>query len=221
MKNFSIAEIKELEVHFVKEDFGGSHSYRIKEGNIPIMVSSPHSVTQTRRGNIKRGEYMTGVISHMLHDRLNCYVAYKTKNMSDDANFDKRNIYKDALANCVNKNNIKYLLDLHIMSSERKHMIEIGTNHGKNIFNDFLMIQKIICIFNNFGINKIEIDKVFCASNNTVSHTISNECNICAIQIEINASLLDVSNGIDKLMLVVDSLCGIVKFLDDISKGKG
>ncbi len=186
----------------------------IENGHLPVLISAPHSVAQLRNGKPKLGEYLTGVLVQLLREDTDCYAAYKTKNTNDDANFDESNPYKDALTAHIKKNNILYLLDLHIMSNSREHLVDLGTARGRNIQQQFEKVEMIQRIFNNNGIEKVEIDQIFTAGNpNTVSATISRVCQIFSLQIEINWSLLQIDQDIQSFSNVYRSLKEIIQFL--------
>ena len=63
-------------------------SFKIINGSIPIILSAPHCVNQTRQGKIKQAEGETGAIVQILSKLTNCYAIYKTYNNNDDANYD-------------------------------------------------------------------------------------------------------------------------------------
>ena len=99
----------------------------IKEGVGAVMVSAPHSVSQTRAGRIKQAEPQTGALALLLRENLKCPVICKTANSGDDANFDMVSSYKTALAEYIKNNEIAFLLDLHQLSQKREIAIDIGT----------------------------------------------------------------------------------------------
>lgn len=164
-------------------------NYIIEQGVGNIMLSASHSVEQTRNGELKYGEYETGALVKIIHDKTNCHIIYKAYNENDDANFDSKCKYKDALIKYIKDNNIKYLIDLHQLSSDRNVEINIGTNYYKNLNNDKVFLNNVINAFKDFNIS---IDNPFAASNpNTVSANISNNCKIPTLQIEMNTKLLN------------------------------
>ena len=65
----------------------------------------------------------------------------------DDANYDPQNYYKDELIKIVKQQQIKLLIDLHIMSSKREHSIDIGTGRGTNICSRVDLLE---IVYNNF-----------------------------------------------------------------------
>ncbi|QQE80323.1 hypothetical protein [Alicyclobacillus sp. SO9] len=126
----------EMERRFALEQFDDDSGFRIEQGVIPVIVSASHAVSQWREDKIKRGEFRTGPISLWLHQTTNCHAIYKTKNKMDDANFDKRSTYRDALIQHIQANSVQYLLDLHMMHPSRHSGIDIGTANGRNTHSD-------------------------------------------------------------------------------------
>ena len=166
-------------------------SFRLLEGQGQVLISAPHSVEQTRKGKIKYGEYQTGILAGLLHDKLDCPIIVKTHNCHDDANFDEQSPYKESLCQYVIDNGIKYVIDLHQLAPQRTENIDLGTGHGKNIKVAPFLSYVVKTHFESRGIEKITIDKLFDASYPfTVSSFIANKCNIACIQIEINSRLV-------------------------------
>lgn len=167
-----------------------TESFKLLEGQGLVIVSAPHSVEQTREGKIKFAEPQTGILARLLHDELNCPVIFKTKNCNDDANYDESSSYKDSLSSYIERANIKFLIDLHQLSSKREVCIDFGTSNFNNISNlDCLNILLGEFTIQNIGL--VQIDTPFDAScPYTISSYIHNKCKIQSIQIEINSKLL-------------------------------
>lgn len=166
-------------------------SFCLLDGTGKVLVSAPHSVEQTREGKIKYGEYETGVLARLLHDQTNCPVIFKTFNSNDDANYDEISSYKEALKKYVNKNDVRYVLDLHQLAPARAINIDLGTGLGKNISVDLTVLEFALRRFRESGISNISLDSPFDASYPfTVSSFISRECGISCLQVEMNTRLL-------------------------------
>lgn len=210
-----IEEIMGLEKAYIKEDF--PESFEILKGELPIILSSPHSVTHFREGKIKQGEFMTGALVKILQKRLNCFAITKTKNDLTDPNYDGFHPYKEVIKKVVTEFNLKYLFDLHIMSSKRPSAIEIGTGNGKNVFNNPQYAGIIKESFESQNITPVIIDELFTGGfKNTVSSEVSKTVGIPCIQIEINWRLLDLASPNHQVQGVIDSLTNsILKILKD------
>ncbi len=169
----------------------GRKNFIIKKGVGSVMLSAPHAAEQTRNGHKKYGEYITGVIVNMLHDELGLPFICKEKNCNDDANRDEKCRYKRKLSKFVEKNGIRYLIDLHQMNPSREEMVDIGTGEGKNVERDPAIVAIAKEAFESKGIPNVFIDRPFPAVHPfTVSAYISRECNIPCLQIELNTRLV-------------------------------
>lgn len=192
-----------------------NHSFEIIDGDFPIMISAPHSVSQTRNNKIKVAEPSTGVLAKMLHDELNCPIIYKTKNCDDDANYDKKSPYKDALLEYIRKHQIMFLIDLHQLSPTRDIIIDLGTGGFKNV-NNMDYINVFIKAFSKRNIGIIQIDKPFKASMPyTISSYISSRSNIPCLQLEMNTKVLStlkiemVFEALKEIMIELSYLLGV------------
>ncbi|MFG6120064.1 hypothetical protein [Thalassobacillus sp. B23F22_16] len=205
-------QIQSIEKRFINQNLAEETHFYQHSGTVPIIVSAPHSVPQLRKGNLKQGEYRTGVLAIQLHEDLGCFSMYKTRNNGDDANFDETCEYKEALIETIKHNQIELLIDLHIMSPKREADIELGTGHGENISYNTYLIERCINSFKENGIENIIVDENFPASYpHTVSATIARECNIPCIQVEMNWRILDTEPGLENFLNVYNSLAAIVR----------
>lgn len=209
---FKKEELSFLEEKFKKQNFDSMDSFEFVEGSIPILVSAPHSVTQTRLGELKQSETTTGVMVDILHKYTGCHIFYKTRNDNDDANFDIESSYRDKLINFVKEKGVKYVFDIHIMSPKREHLIDIGTGFGKNIKNNeklpFLSKEYFSRSVNR---DKIKINEMFNASRDTtISSTVARECLIDAIQFEFNWKLVDYENNFVEFENIIESFIQLI-----------
>ncbi|WP_078430206.1 hypothetical protein [Alkalihalobacterium alkalinitrilicum] len=215
----TIEDIHALLQRFINEDLCIDNHFIFLEGTGATLVSAPHSVPQIREGLEKRAEYLTGVLTHFLHERTGCHAAYKTKNNQDDANYDKTNPYKDMLREKVEHHEIRYVLDLHIMSDQRPHSFDIGTGRGRNIQHQIELGETIQAFFLKHQFENVKIDHIFTAGfAHTVSSTIARTCGIAAIQIEINWRFLKLERNATDFYRILDCLTEIIYFLNERGK---
>ncbi len=210
MKNISYEEIED---YFINERESSSLGHKIESGENPILLTAPHSVTHIREGRPKTGEFRTGLIVKLLGELSSCHIAYKTKNLSDDANYDANCSFKDDIINYINRNNIKLVLDFHISKPEREYSIDIGTGKGKNIKG---RSDLLTCIREGLDsrYENVVVDHTFPASYaNTVSATVARKANIPAFQIEINWKIIEDYNAMDEF---IDCIINIIHKLEAI-----
>ena len=167
------------------EKITGSN-FRIINGNIPVLLSAPHSVKTVRENRLKSSDILTGGIVEYICQQCNAFGITRIFNNNDDPNYYNTGTsleYKNAVTDLINSNNIRFMLDIHGCSDEHKFEIEIGTNHGTNLNNP--NTSKIICN----ALSKIALvseDTLFSApSPANISNYVHAHTNIDCIQIEI------------------------------------
>ncbi|MCM3619331.1 hypothetical protein M3936_17210 [Sutcliffiella horikoshii] len=207
---------------FIEESFiGNQEGFHYIQGDLPILLSAPHSVTQIRNGKEKQGEFLTGPMVMHLQQHLNCHAIFKTKNMMDDANYDPKSTYRDFIKRKVAKHAISFLLDFHIMAPSRPYNIDLGTGRGNNLRHRegpriVNHIQKILL---DHDINQVLIDNIFTAGYPyTVSADVSKSCNIFCLQIEMNWKLLDgASDSIyfEKILKAMELIINYLASMED------
>lgn len=211
--NFYNQHILEKGQEAMKND---SKAFEIVEGKIPIIVSAPHCVNQTRCGEIKQAEGETGAIAQYIAEKTECYAIYKTYNNQDDANYDiENNPYKEAIIELIHQNDIRLLLDLHGARCSRDFDIDLGTGEGKNLQGNEYIIEELKRCFMQHGINEVAVDKRFKAiSEHTISRSVSEKTKIPCIQVEINGNYRYIQNidGIEKLIKA------IIQFINQIKE---
>lgn len=83
------------------------------KGDIPVLVTAPHSTAHMRLGKLKRQEFYTGALAAMLHNSARCHAMY-TNALSDiDPNYYDESQFKQRLAEILTESDIKLLIDLH------------------------------------------------------------------------------------------------------------
>lgn len=189
-------------------------SFQIVEGSIPIIVSAPHCVIQTREGKMKSKEGETGAIVQLLAKRTKCYAIYKTYHNNDDANYDiTNNPYKEELKNIIITKNIKLLIDIHGARNENDFDIDIGTDNGINVQNNAELINVLKNCLKSHGIENIKENEKFKASSpHTISKYISETTNIPCIQLEVAGRYRYIENieGIEKLLNALSEFIGMI-----------
>jgi hypothetical protein len=207
-----LKELIELETRYKNEDIQENGTYEIITGSLPVIISAPHSVTHFRNGLPKYGEFMTGVLAKLIQKRLDCYCITKTKNDLTDPNYDEEHPYKEDIIELVNKNNIEFLIDLHIMKSERQAAIEIGTGRGRNVFHNPVFANEFKRQFERNGITPVIVDEHFTGGfKHTVSSTISHHANIPCIQMEINWGLLNLETKEQRFADILESIISSIE----------
>ncbi len=198
----------------------GGENFNIIYGNSPILLSAPHAVRQSRDGQIKKADTMTGVIVEDLCRRTKTNGIIRTFNLMDDPNNENSGYglkYKKGILDIIKQRNIVCMLDIHGCGKEYGFDIDIGTDNGNNIKGANNLLNII-----NMGLikcGKVEIDKIFSATDNKIiSNYINRKTNVACFQIEISSAI---RKDINRLMQLLDAFEEIIKNLDiEIQKMK-
>lgn len=218
-----IDEIIEFENLYAKNNYFGekidSNTFKICNGNIPILISAPHSVRQVRDGKLKAQDLMTGGIVDYIQSVTSCFSITNICTDNNDPNYDNIEVckYKQEILNIINNNNIKLVLDFHGLDKNRHSLIDICTNNKKNLVNkiDVLVYfeDKLSNTFNKCD-KYISIDKYFKADKEwCVSNCISRTCNIPCLELELNKQLRNPYEDEFLLKLFINTMIEIINDL--------
>ena len=209
MKTTTHETIKREREEFLKRHKNKDHVFLIGE-NSKVILSAPHGVSQVRNGKEKYQE--PGTVSTTLHLQkiCGCHAIFKTKNNNDDANYDEKSQYKEDLKKYIKENNIKYVLDIHSLSKDRKCDINLGTWHGKNVECDINLYREFVKDLCDAGFN-VYLDVPFGAGPRTVSGSMKDAFDkIWTIQIEINSKIAWYKSGFEKYKKLLDTLATFI-----------
>ncbi|MEM8859244.1 MAG: hypothetical protein AAGD96_13035 [Chloroflexota bacterium] len=106
-------------------------SFQIVKGRRPILLSAPHATKHTRNGHSKMEEEFTGGLALLLAEQTGCHVIYNRWESPDDPNWDQESEYKKQLAQIVQDEDIKLVVDLHGMTNRHKIGVALGTINGR------------------------------------------------------------------------------------------
>ncbi len=205
---FDLSRYRALEQQFEGLNTG---DFALLEGRGPVMVSAPHSVSQWRGGREKVAEPQTGVLAHLLHEKIHCPVIYKTCNRQDDANFDEHSPYKEALVAYVKAKGIRFVLDVHQLAPWRDVMVNIGTGGFRNT-RDLQYVNMVLGAFSKRNLGLIQIDTPFGGGYPfTVSSYVAQKCGISCLQLELNSHL--VSSQSKEAEQVYDALAESIRLM--------
>ncbi len=208
-------EVYFLNKKYEENDFNGIYqginNLKIIKGNVPILLSAPHSVKHVRNGYFKRSDGLTGGITEYLAFHNQVFGITRVHNMLDDPNYyniGESFLYKNVIMDLIKEDGIKCLLDIHGCSDNHDFSIDIGTNNGKNTNKNIVnIILDKLKVF-----DKVMVDEMFKASNDgNISKYIHERTGISCIQIEISKNI-----RFNKTEILIDCLENIIKELQNI-----
>ena len=205
-----VDEVFKLNEKYEMHDHNGVYNkisnLKIIKGNIPIILSAPHSVRQFKNNHFKQSDGLTGGLVEFLSYDKDVFGITRIHNKLDDPNSSNISLamnYKRAIIDLINNYDINYLFDIHGCSNKHDFAIDIGTNNYSNI-NDFNDIDMLIKHFSILG--KVTVDNKFKATSDTnVSRYINRVTGISCFQLEISEQTRFYNTE-----LLIDSLEGII-----------
>lgn len=195
-----------------RDDIIAENEIRLIKGNSNILFTAPHSADHVRNGKTKVCENGIKAIVKLLKHYTNVNIIYLDENVNYDPNYDKNNEFTNFVCNFIKENNIKYLIDLHGLSKNANHLIEIGTNNFENI--NSYHTNNIKNLFYKNGILKVLVDKNFKSSTNTVSTTINKLTGITTMQLELSYKLRKINKNKDNFYKLMNSLLSIIEYFE-------
>lgn len=95
-------------------------------GNIPVLVTSPHSTTHKRYGRLKRYELYTAALASILHSATGAYALYTNTFSELDPNCYNESPFKNRIETIIAGNDIRFVLDIHGTGEEKRSAIYPG-----------------------------------------------------------------------------------------------
>lgn len=194
-----IAYMTEIELErFSVNDYRGladAPPFDVVEGELPVMISAPHAVTQLREGKVKPSDDFTGAVALAVAKLAGCSAIVASRYDSCDPNWDpfERCAYKQALADTVRKLGISIVLDIHGVPSASPDAVEVGSADGATVaalpgsdeFARAFLQERLSAHLVKQG-KTVSLNVRHAArGRNTVTHAIARECGIVALQLEI------------------------------------
>lgn len=193
-------EILGLEADFANNEYFGTNvwteeKYRVLSGNVPVLLSAPHSVNQIRGEDVRNAEKLTGALVRYLCNATSSYGIFQLFTHADP-NTDEENDYKNAMVNLISAHGIKLLLDIHSSTFKDDTDIDVVTNSREtlrgmdNLFNKF----KELGIKYNLKIDEKNVPNK--EKENEIITVASLICAIPSIRIVINDKNMNINNDI-------------------------
>lgn len=182
-------------------------TYFIKKGQVPIIFTSAHGITQKKRnGKIKLAEPYTRAITRYVSKKADCYCLIKNEDTGVDPNKANNDEFKRILIDLISKNHIKMLVDVHGAKRERDFDVEIGTLFGTSAHPK--IIDKLTKSLLDNNIKNIVYDDPFHGGH--ITKDVLSATGINCIQLEINRSYRNIRD-ISRLRKICKALVDFTK----------
>lgn len=200
MKNL-IEHMAEIELgRFSVNDYRGlpdAPPFSVVEGELPVIVSAPHAVSQLREGRVKPSDDFTGAMAVVVAELSGANAITASCYDDCDPNWDpfETCAYKQALAEMVRELGAVAVLDLHGVPAAAPDAIEIGSADGFTV-KAMPGVDEFVCRYLREQLNEhlerrgktVGLNGRHAARGpNTVAHAIARECDVAALQIEISS----------------------------------
>ena len=199
-----------LEEDFANNEYFGTNvwteeKYRVLSGNLPILLSAPHSVNQIRGDDVRDAEKYTGAIVRYLSRITNSYGIFEIFTHADP-NYDLEHNYKNAIINLIESYNLKLLIDIHSSSFSDDTDIDIVTNNRQSLCGNYELIDKFKTLAIKHGIKVDENNSPNKDSENEIIAVSSLICGIPSIRLIINNSKIDLDNYNNKIEAICKTI---------------
>lgn len=159
------------------------------KGTIPVLISAPHGAKhyRTRETRLKGEDAYTASIAVKLGRMTGAYVLYVKNRAYEDPNNDYYTEYKDFLRKVVEKNHIRFVMDLHGSDPGRPYSVDVGT-FSRSIDNCSCPNQLETIAHALAGLDGVSYNRRFTAhGRGTITYFAHKQLGIDAAQFEINA----------------------------------
>lgn len=185
--------------------------YKFIKGKYPILLSAPHSARTIREGDIKLREIYVGSFVQLLSKMCNVYGIYTT-NIIIDPNSNNLSCYKRKIKSLIDKNLIKFVLDIHGAVDSYGFDIDIGTYKTKSLLGKKKIVNIFKRSFTSYGFSNISTDFFTSKPNDTITR-FSSSNKIPAVQLEIPRQIRNLKKNTYKTIQMFNALHEIIETL--------
>lgn len=167
-------------------------------GLIPVLLSAPHGTVHTRLDKPKQEDEYTSGFVRLVAEQVDAHVIFAQYRSQTDPNWYSDTPYKNTLREVVEREAIRFVLDIHGVAEHRKFGIALGTLHGKSCPKHR---KTIIRHLEKFGFNqgadeilrRLNLDRSFTAEGiegqETITRFVWENLAVPAAQFELHPSL--------------------------------
>lgn len=195
-------------------DLDANEQVEFKEGSgdINVLISAPHTTSHMREGAVKSAEIYTGSLALLIHEITGAHIIFNTYE-GEDANYVIGGKYKEKIGEIIEEYNIDLVLDLHGAARSRDFELDLGTDYGETVRNDW--VQELKSSLSNNGIKKVRENDTFAASEEgSVIHHVWNQYHTEAMQLEIHKNFRNPREDVESYYSLLNSLIFFVENID-------
>ncbi|AHG22452.1 hypothetical protein Z042_24705 [Chania multitudinisentens RB-25] len=194
----------------------GEAWFNVILGGAPIIISAPHATQPFREGKYRFSDGGgTAALAVLLGKLTDSTVIYTTKASPSDPNYYDDNAYKVRLAELINTQKPKLIIDIHGSHPFRPYDVDIGTMHGKSLLGNDELVTKLITSLRNEGITNYS-NNYFAASKNGTITKFGTAYGVPTIQLEFSSIWLIPSDGNYAAHQFAQLLQGMVRYVNSV-----
>lgn len=175
----------------------GAPEFTYEAGRLPVLLSAPHGAAHTRQGELKAEDEYTAAFVRLLAFITGAHALYARYQSGSDPNFDANVPYKKMLAKVVNREKIRFVLDLHGAKEDKNFGLALGTMKNESCpgSRDLIIDTLTEAGFSKdeAGLRRLDIDRAFPGAGSTSRETVTRfawrTLGVPAAQLELNANL--------------------------------
>lgn len=157
------------------------------EGEIPVLVTCPHSTVHVRMGKPKRHEFYTAALGTILHSALGCHCLYANRRQETDPNYSDDCGFKDSVGKILSERKIELVVDLHGTGNERHEDLFPGVGEdGEFLLGKADILDGFYASAEKRGIRAGGPDVFPAARQMTVAKFAARRFSVPAVQVEIS-----------------------------------
>ena len=208
MNTIDPAELSDFQYQiFQLERDNTSELIHFEKGNIPILLSAPHTVNFLKEdGNFKMREGYTKAIVKYLAQKTGVFFMIKENSDGIDPNKPEMEDYKRHLLQIIEDYQIQLVLDIHGAASHHDFALEIGSLDGISAKPETIKALKTALQIQ--GIAPVAENNPF--KGGGITKAVHNNTKIEVLQLEINRNYRDLTHP-EKLFHLCKSLENFLK----------
>lgn len=192
-----ISQFEVTQVRYRDDPLPGQPAFRYQPGVRPVLISAPHGACHWRGNDWKFQDGFTAALAHVLARHTGAHALYTVRRIRPDPNYEDDCDYKRTLAGLLQDYAIRLVLDLHGARFDRDFAVALGTIDGRSCpayeaalmraFMDQGFAPDTSNALDRLALNLRQYRGG--ALQRTVTRFVWEQCQVNAVQIELNAHL--------------------------------
>jgi len=199
----SFTKLQANRINFLK--INSQQDFYFDNGNNKILISAPHGVAHFKNNKQKPAEIGSLTTALFLKETEDTYFIAKTKQTQNDVNYEATSDYKNKVFELIDKNGLKYFIDIHGISPSNEYDINLITGNEQWINTDPNLFKSLVAELEkqNFKINCNFENK----NSNCLAQSVKNKfADIWSIQIEVNYKITNDKDNYERYEKLLDVL---------------